>query len=56
MAQLADIMEELGCTSAYNLDGGGSSLAYYNGEMIRVVEDEETQRSLFGIICVGEIR
>lgn len=56
MAQLADIMEELGCTSAYNLDGGGSSLAYYNGKMIRVVEDEETQRSLFGIVCVGEIR
>lgn len=56
MAQLAEIMEDLGCTSAYNLDGGGSTLAYYNGDMIRVVEGEEKQRSLFGIVCVGEIR
>ena len=56
MAQLAGIMQELGCSKAYNLDGGGSTLAYYDGEMVRVVEGAESQRSLFGIVCVGEIR
>ena len=32
--QLADIMKTLGCTVAYNLDGGGSSTMYFNGEII----------------------
>ncbi|MBE5995847.1 MAG: phosphodiester glycosidase family protein [Lachnospiraceae bacterium] len=32
--ELAEIMQELGCTEAYNLDGGGSSTMYYNGEVI----------------------
>lgn len=32
--QLAEFMQSLGCTSAYNLDGGGSSTLYFNGEII----------------------
>ena len=32
--ELAEVMQELGCTEAYNLDGGGSSTMYYNGEII----------------------
>jgi exopolysaccharide biosynthesis protein len=32
--QLAEFMESLGCTTAYNLDGGGSSTMYFNGEVI----------------------
>ena len=32
--ELAQVMQELGCTEAYNLDGGGSSTMYYNGEVI----------------------
>jgi len=34
LTELADIMIDLGATSAYNLDGGGSSTMYFNGEVI----------------------
>ncbi len=32
--QLAQFMQKLGVTTAYNLDGGGSSTMYFNGEVI----------------------
>ena len=32
--QLAQFMQSLGCETAYNLDGGGSSTMYFNGEVI----------------------
>ena len=32
--QLAEFMQSLGCSTAYNLDGGGSSTLYFNGEII----------------------
>lgn len=32
--ELAGVMETLGCKMAYNLDGGGSSTMYFNGEVI----------------------
>ena len=32
--QLAQFMKSLGCTTAYNLDGGGSSTMYFDGEVI----------------------
>ena len=32
--QLAEFMKGLGCTTAYNLDGGGSSTMYFDGEVI----------------------
>ncbi|HRX08506.1 MAG TPA: phosphodiester glycosidase family protein, partial [Candidatus Limiplasma sp.] len=31
---LATLMKDLGCTVAYNLDGGGSSTLWFNGEVI----------------------
>ncbi len=31
---LADTLVELGCVTAYNLDGGGSTTLYFNGEVI----------------------
>ncbi len=34
--ELADIMLTLGCTEAYNFDGGGSSTMYFDGEVINV--------------------
>lgn len=34
MTELADIMVSLGATTAYNLDGGGSSTMYYDGEVV----------------------
>ena len=32
--ELAEFMESLGCETAYNLDGGGSSTMYFNGEVV----------------------
>lgn len=34
MDELAQIMVDLGCTTAYNLDGGGSSTLYFDGEVV----------------------
>lgn len=34
LASLSQLMEELGCTSAYNLDGGQSSMMYFDGGLI----------------------
>lgn len=51
--QLALLMKEMGCISAYNMDGGDSSQAYLKGEQIRSANRDE-QRRLTDIICVGE--
>ena len=32
--ELAEFMESLGCRTAYNLDGGGSSTMYFNGSVV----------------------
>lgn len=34
MKELAEFMESLGATTAYNLDGGGSSTMVFEGEVI----------------------
>ena len=34
LKQLAEFMKELNVTTAYNLDGGGSSAMYFNGQII----------------------
>lgn len=34
LLELAEFMKTLGVTQAYNLDGGGSSTLYYNGEVV----------------------
>ena len=34
MTELAEIMTSLGAETAYNIDGGGSSTMYFNGEVI----------------------
>lgn len=34
MTELAGIMQDLGATTAYNLDGGGSSTMVFNGEVL----------------------
>lgn len=34
LVDLSRLMEDLGCTVAYNMDGGGSAIMYWNGEVI----------------------
>ena len=40
LSQLAEFMKCLGVVTAYNLDGGGSSTMYFNGEIINRKERE----------------
>ncbi len=39
LEETAAFMESLGCTNAYNLDGGRSSMLWYNGEIISTAAD-----------------
>jgi exopolysaccharide biosynthesis protein len=34
MTEFAQIFKDLGATTAYNLDGGGSTTMYFNGAVI----------------------
>lgn len=53
--QLAGLFAEYGCTVAYNLDGGGSSTIYLNGEVINNPTDgrSDDERSVSDIVYVG---
>jgi len=59
ITQLADLMDQLDCPIAYNLDGGDSAQSIFNGKRHRVDEDREQtgegQRDLYDIICIGEV-
>lgn len=53
--ELASVMKELGCTTAYNLDGGGSSTMYFNGKIVNNPTDGNTsgERKVSDIVYVG---
>lgn len=56
---LAEFMKELGAVTAYNLDGGGSSMMVFNGNVInnptggRAGHSEGTERSVSDIVYIG---
>ena len=55
--QLAEVMKSLGVTSAYNLDGGGSSTMYFNGKVINnptTNGNKISERKVSDIICITE--
>ncbi len=54
--ELATFMEELGVETAYNLDGGGSSTMYFNGEVINNPTSSGRsikERSVSDIVYIG---
>ncbi len=54
--QLAQVMESLGCTQAYNLDGGGSSTMWFMGEVINKPTTSGNtikERSVSDIVYIG---
>jgi exopolysaccharide biosynthesis protein/putative flippase GtrA len=55
LVELAEVMQEYGCTEAYNLDGGGSSTMVFNGEVINNPTDGRSygERKVSDIIYVG---
>ncbi|MBE7701333.1 phosphodiester glycosidase family protein [Oerskovia sp. Sa1BUA8] len=54
MTELAEIMQDLGATTAYNLDGGGSSTMYYDGELVNDPLGRGKERGTSDILYVGE--
>lgn len=56
LSQLAEFMAGLGVTTAYNLDGGGSSTLYFNGEVVNhpTTSGRSIQeRSVSDIVYIG---
>ena len=54
--ELATFMKELGCDIAYNLDGGGSSTMYFNGNIINnptTNGNRISERSVSDIVYIG---
>jgi len=55
LLKLAQEFKERGCTTAYNLDGGGSSTMYFNGKVINNPTDGKTtgEREVSDIVYFG---
>lgn len=54
--ELAEFMQSLDATIAYNLDGGGSSTMYFNGEIINTPTSSkgvQKERSVSDIVYIG---
>jgi exopolysaccharide biosynthesis protein len=53
--QLGAIFQQQGCQTAYNLDGGGSSTMWFNGEVVNVPTDGRTlgERKVSDIVYLG---
>ena len=54
--QMAEIMKEYGVTTAYNLDGGGSSTLYFNGQVINnptTNGNTISERAVSDIVYIG---
>ena len=54
--ELAQFMKEIGCRTAYNLDGGGSSTMYFNGNIINnptTNGNRISERNVSDIVYVG---
>ena len=47
---LAIEFQKIGCNFAYNLDGGGSSTLYFNGEVINKPSDFNGERNISDIL------
>lgn len=45
-----------GCITAYNLDGGGSSTMYFNGEIVNIPTDGHKfgERSVSDVVYIGK--
>ncbi len=53
LGELATIMAELGCVDAYNLDGGGTAVMYFNHEPYST-QSNGGRREIGDIVVIGE--
>ncbi|TQJ33936.1 phosphodiester glycosidase family protein [Arthrobacter sp. SLBN-122] len=54
MTGLAGIMQGLGATTAYNIDGGGSSTMYFNGSLVNNPLGQDKERGTSDILYIGQ--
>ena len=54
MTGLAQIMKDLGATTAYNIDGGGSSTMYFNGGLVNNPLGENKERGTSDILYIAQ--
>ena len=57
LLELADLMKELGCVTAYNLDGGGSSTMWFNGKVLNrptTFGDTIVERKVSDIVYISK--
>ena len=53
---MAEVMKSYGVKTAYNLDGGGSSTLYFNGQVINKPTtggNKITERAVSDIVYIG---
>ncbi|HYQ75624.1 phosphodiester glycosidase family protein [Cellulomonas sp.] len=53
MTGLAELMQSLGATTAYNIDGGGSSTMYFDGSLVNDPLGTGTERGTSDILYIG---
>jgi exopolysaccharide biosynthesis protein len=53
LEEFAEIFQGLGCTTAYNLDGGGSSTLYFMGSVINDPAQKNGERAVSDILLVN---
>ena len=51
--EFSQLFEALGCTYAYNLDGGGSSTMYFNGRVVNNPSSKDSERKVSDIIYIN---
>ncbi|GAP15689.1 hypothetical protein LARV_03481 [Longilinea arvoryzae] len=53
LAEFAGIFQSLGCTDAYNIDGGGSSTMYFMGRVVNNPLGKNKERGTSDILFIG---
>lgn len=53
LTEFAQVFEDLGCTEAYNLDGGGSSTMYFMGRVVNNPQGKGQERGVSDILYIN---
>jgi len=52
LSEFADVFADLGCTEAYNLDGGGSSTMYFMDRVVNNPAGKQDERAISDILYI----
>jgi exopolysaccharide biosynthesis protein len=52
LTEVANVLYDYGCVEAYNLDGGGSSTMYYEGELVNNPLGKDKERATSDILMI----